>query len=329
MSMSAVAREAGLSVSTVSRFLKGGLRVSAETEARIRAAMTTVGYIGAGGSLRTVALMVPELANPYFSQLTQAISDAARQRDLDVMVLVSDGREARELQIAARCVGSPTVDGIVVVSLTGSGEVLTQIPPAFPVVVLDERVGEHGAARPFVGADNVEAAYQATTLLLARGHRRILHVAGPGALESARDRLRGFREALADAGITVQPDMVHEGPYSEAFGASLVPRLARMRPRPTAVFAGSDIVAVGIAAAAPLHGLTIPEDLSLIGIDGIDAGEWITPRLTTMVQPFEELASVALEMLTEAASGQNPGSRVLPMQLRVAESVARSAPSGR
>lgn len=326
MSMSAVAREAGLSVSTVSRFIRGELRINAETEARIRAAMETVGYEQPHVRTRTVGLIVPDLANPYFSQLVQVIADVARGRGMEMLVLVSGGLEHREDELVRRCAASSEVDGVVLISMTGSTAVLAHRPARLPLVVLDERVEESGSETcPYVGADNFEGAYQATTFLLARGHRRIAHAAGPAGLVSARDRMRGYREALADAGVHVDPALVLEGPYSEAFGASALPQLMRRAERPTAVFAASDIVAIGIAAAAPMVGVRIPEDLSLIGFDGIDVGAWLTPRLTTVVQPLAELARGALDALEAESGASGAGSLLVPMQVRIAESVARPA----
>ena len=337
MSISAVAREAGVSTSTVSRFLKGQLRLSPETETRIRTAMGVTGFEAPRSTVQHVALVIPELSNPYFAQLTQAITDAAHHRDLEVSVLVSDGLESREQKIVTAC--SPGrglgADAILFVSMTGSGALLADVPDDFPFVVIDEKLdGPLAAARPFVGADNFEGAYQATTFLLSRGHRRIAHLAGPGRLGSARDRLRGHLRALrragGAAGGAAAPHLVLEGTYSESFGASALSRVLRLEDPPTAVFAASDIVAVGLAAAAPMHGLRIPEDLSLIGFDGIEQGAWVTPRLSTVVQPLAEIARQALDLLAgdaaEAADAQSTP-RLLPMELKIAESVGANPAS--
>lgn len=330
MSISAVAREAGVSTSTVSRFVKGQLQVSAETEARIRAAMEATGFSAPHSEVKNLALIIPELANPYFAQLTQALTDAAHHRGLEVSVFVSDGLETRERRIVAQCArgGGTGVDAAVFVSMTGSSAVLVDVPEDFPFVVLDEGLdGSLAERRAFVGADNFEGAYQATTFLLSRGHRRIAHVAGPGELGSARDRLRGYLRALRDAGLETDPQLVLEGPYSQSFGASALSQVRRLADPPTAVFAASDIVAVGMAAAAPMHGVRLPEDLSLIGFDGIEQGAWVTPRLSTVVQPLAELARTALELVDAVSAGAEPTTRLLPMELRIAESVAGPLPS--
>ena len=205
---------------------------------------------------------------------------------------------------------------------------LDGVPDEFPFVVLDEKIdGELAEQRPFVGADNFEGAYQATTFLISRGHRRIGHVAGPGRLLSARDRLRGYLQALRDSGLSTDPALVLEGPYSGSFGASALSQVQRLPEPPTAVFAGSDVVAIGIASAAPMHGVRIPEDLSLIGFDGIEQGAWVSPRLSTVVQPLQDLARNALDMVEAAVDDADPVRRLLPMELRIAESVV-GAPSG-
>lgn len=327
MSISSVARHAGLSPSTVSRYLRGQLNVSAETEARIREAIAATGHAGAASALSTVGLVVPELSNPYFAQLAQALSDAAHQRGLELTLHVSDGLGDREARILQRLSGSSGTDAAIVISMTRGGGILEGLRAGFPLVVLDEKLGAEGdEALPFVGADDVDGAVQATAMLIARGHRRIAHVSGPEHLESSRRRRRGYEQALADAGIAVDPALVLNGPYSEAFGASALSRILHMAHPPTAVFAASDVVAAGLAAAAPRHGLRIPEDLSLIGFDGIAQGSWITPRLSTVGQPFEELARSALDLAEDARRGEAPATVLLPMRLLPAESVAPPSP---
>lgn len=325
MSISGVAREAGVSPSTVSRFLRGQLRLSGATEDRIRAAMQATGYSAPRREILHLGLVIPELSNPYFAQLTQALTDAAHHRDLEVSVFVSDGREDRERRIVAHCAqdGDAGLDALVFVSMTGSSAVLEEVPRSLPFVVLDERLdGEASRGMSFVGAESFEGGYQATTFLLSRGHRRIVHVAGPGRLGSARERLRGYLRALRDAGVEPDPRLVLEGPYSESFGASALSQILRLEDSPTAVFAASDVVAVGMAAAAPMHGVRIPDDLSVIGFDGIEQASWVTPRLSTVVQPFGELARSALDEIEALSGGAEPRARVLPMELRIAESVA-------
>lgn len=330
MSISLVARHAGLSPSTVSRYLRGQLNVSAETEERIREAMRVTGHSGAAGALSSVGLIVPELSNPYFAQLAQALSDAAHQRGLELTLHVSDGLEAREARILQRLSGPGGADAAIAISMTRGGGILEGLRAGFPFVVLDEKLDAQGADRlPFVGADDVDGAVQATAALVSRGHRRIAYIAGPEHLESTRRRQRGYAQALADAGISFDPALVFNGPYSEAFGSNALARLLHLPLRPTAVFASSDVVAAGIAAAAPRHGVHIPEDLSLIGFDGIAQGSWITPRLSTVGQPFDGLARTALDLAEAARRGEPPSAVLLPMQLLAAESVAAPAKSNK
>lgn len=330
MSISAVAREAGVSTSTVSRFLKGELRISPETEARIQRAMEATGFEAPRSSVRHVALVIPELSNPYFALLTQAVVDAAHHRDLEVSVLVSDGLESREHRMVSACAQGSRMgaDAILFVSMTGSSVLLAEVPEGFPIVVIDEQLeGPLADSRPFVGADNFEGAYRATTYLLSQGHRRIAHLAGPERLWSARDRLRGYLRAVRDAGLDTDPQLVLEGPYSESFGASALSRVLRLDEPPSAVFAASDIVAVGLSSSAPMHGVSIPDDLSLIGFDGIEQGAWVTPTLSTVAQPVAEIAKQALDLLVIGGAHGEPTARLLPMELRIAGSVgARSSP---
>ncbi|MFJ4518642.1 substrate-binding domain-containing protein [Streptomyces sp. NPDC088817] len=170
--------------------------------------------------------------------------------------------------------------------------------------VEDERAEQLAGDRGDYGG-----AYQATTYLIQLGHRHIAHIAGPRGLSTTRDRLRGYRDAMEHAGLKVEEELVLHGPYTEQFGASTFPYLARAGQPPTAAFVGSDIVAVGTLGAAELHGLRIPKDLSVVGCDGIRVGEWLRPKLTTLQQPITDLGRTALETVQNRI--ENPdGARV-------------------
>lgn len=330
VTLTSVAQRAQVSVSTASRYLRGQLKVNPETAARIDAAVRDLEYrmpaVAPGGTrparAPVVALVVPDLLNPFFAELSEAVTDAAAATGVPLVVGVTGQQARRESSLSELVAESDAIDGMIYVGMHRRNARLTEaIDAGLPVVVLDEEIAGSSQADA-ISVDNYSGAYQATAYLAQLGHRHIAHVAGPAELSTTRDRHRGYRDAMAHAGLTVSDDLVLHGPYTEQFGASTFPYLARAAQPPTAVFVGSDIVAVGMLAAAELHGLRIPEDLSVVGCDGIRVGEWLRPKLTTLQQPVADLARAALEVLQ--ARIENPrGERavkVLPLHLVIRSS---------
>ncbi|WP_370276035.1 LacI family DNA-binding transcriptional regulator [Georgenia sp. SYP-B2076] len=276
-----------------------------------------------------IALIVPELGNPFYASLAEACTTLAAEAGVSVVVAVSGRRHRRESTLSAQLTAASNVGGLIYAGMNRTNDELQRaVADGFPVVVLDEEIDlGPDATVPTVTVDNYGGAYQATSYLATMGHRRIAHVSGPPALLTSQERLRGYRDALAAHGLEVDEDLVLHGPYTEQYGASVLPYLTRGTAAPTAVFVGSDIVAVGILSAAELHGLRIPEDLSVVGCDGIQLGQWLRPQLTTLAQPIHELARTALDTLRTAAEGpQEPVRTVLPLQLVVRGSVAAPRP---
>lgn len=325
MTLSAVAKAAGVSVSTVSRYVKGELHLKTETEESIRTAMREVGYAPpnrAEAAFR-VALVLPEVSNPYFADLAEAVSRVGAERSIDTVVMLSGGSARREQQLLESLGVQEDVSGVFYVGMNPQNPVLAVLAERRPVVVLDEPViSGDGRHLPFVGADNFSGAFQATNYLLTRGHRRIAHIGGPQELQSACERLRGYRESLATHGVTYDEQLVFRGPYSESFGAGVLTYVQQQDPQPTALVVSSDIVAVGIMSAADRYGISIPADLSLVGFDGISVGAWLRPSLTTVVQPVRQIVETAFHVLRRLQDGEDVQDPALPMELRVRESTA-------
>ena len=154
------------------------------------------------------------------------------------------------------------------------------------------------------------------------GHRHIAYLSGPQSLSTSKERLRGYRAALAAMDIPTNENIVFSGPYSEEFGSSIFPYLIESEPRPSAIFCGSDIAAAGLMAAAEQYGLKIPDDLSVVGCDGIHVSQWLKPSLTTLQQPIDEIALSAFNLI--ASSGECRHVQ-LPLNLVIRNSTARIA----
>jgi DNA-binding LacI/PurR family transcriptional regulator len=351
MTLTQVAQHAGVSTSTASRYLRGQLNVQPDTAARIDAAVAALGYRGRAAQSPSrgprpatdpqaragvVALVVPDFTNPFFTTLAEECAELAASRQIPLVVAVSGKHGERDGGLSPLLGGSDVLGGLIYLGMSRTDERLARaVSDGLPVVVIDEEI-DLDLPVDTVTVDNYGGAYQATSYLIQQGHRRIAHVAGPPELSTTQERKRGYVDALTDAGLTVDPELVRHGPYTEQFGASTFPYLTRPGNAPTAVFVGSDIVAVGMLGAAELHGIRIPEDLSVVGCDGIRIGQWLRPQLTTLEQPVAALALAAVDALERAmarrkapapwppadGAGFDPARTVLPLHLVIRGSVA-------
>ena len=326
MTLTRVAQHAQVSISTASRYLRGQLNVQPETAARIDAAVRELQYVlpepaavpeAHRSGDPVVALVVPEMTNPFFAALADEVASAAAVSSASLVVGITGRQAQRESKTSDLIASSGNVDGMIYVGMHRENARLTQaIADGLPVVVLDEAIDNtHGVDT--IAVDNYGGAYQATAYLAQLGHRRIAHIGGPPELSTTRDRLQGYRDALSHADLPIDENLVLHGPYTEQFGASTFPYLTGAARPPSAVFVGSDIAALGVLGAAELHGLTIPEDLSVVGCDGIRVGEWLRPKLTTLQQPITDLARTAMEAIHSRIHdpGRATVQRTFPLQL--------------
>lgn len=340
-SLSEIARIAGVSPSTVSRFVRGELNVRGETAEKIQEAMSQVGWQAptlTNTSLRTIALIIPNLTNPFFAKLGAEVISAGDAAQKTVAVLVSGGRIDNEIELIEEALANPTVDAIILVGNNSLDGDINSASLTKPFVMLDEMVLNVDASLensalgytnirpssiPYVVADNANGAYQATNHLLAFGHRRVAFIGGPDGLLSAHQRELGYRKAITFHGLEVDERYIFHGPYSEAFGASTLPRLLTAPDPVTAVFASSDVVAIGLIRAAEQCGLHIPDDLSVIGFDSISLCDWIHPGLSSVQQPIADMAQAALRAIVDTAAGHAPSGHIFPMHVVTRASVKR------
>ncbi len=324
-----VAKAAGVSVATVSRALNGAGRVLPETRERILAAARELRFTPSGAARSlitrrtdTIGALLPDLHGEFFSELIRGIDQAARARGLHLLVSSSHG-DADEAAAALRAMNG-RVDGLLVMTPhADAGFLARNLPGSLPAVLINTGAESPGHARFVV--DNVGGAQAITRHLAAAGRRRIAHIAGPEGNEEAADRLRGYRAGLR-AG---QHETVVAGDFSEASGWSAGRRLAQMKPRPDAVFAANDMMAVGCLAALAEAGLRVPEDVAVAGFDDIPIARYVSPSLTTVRVPIAALGAAALDAVAQAIeSPETAGAhtRVLPVELVVRRSCGAGPP---
>jgi len=328
-----VAKEAGVSIATVSRVVNNNdYPVRAETRAHVLEAVERLGFRPndlARGLMqkrtRTVGLLVPDLANPYYPEIARGVEDAASAQ-LYALVFCNTDRRADKTEYYVNTLLQKRMDGIII---AGGGTDFTAASTAFaeygaPVVF----IGRHREGGHSVQISNAAAARDATSHLTLLGHRAIAFLAGPPALTSVQDRLEGYRDGLQDAGLGFDERLVREGDFGERSGYESARSLLAQDPRPTAIFAANDLMAIGAMAAVRDAGLAVPGDVSIVGFDGIALGSYVRPALSTVAIPTYELGTAAMRMLLELVERkQQPEPKPedartvwLPTELKVRES---------
>jgi DNA-binding LacI/PurR family transcriptional regulator len=325
-----VAHLAGVSPAAVSLVLNGEGRrhgLTAEMHDKVRSAAATLGYVpnNAARSLRrqrtnVITFMTSELGNPYFAEIAAAAQEAALRRGY-VIDIIAAGSEDAEIEAFARLRGGGTSDGLVIHG--GSARICEELrllsTGGFGCVVVQD-AGE-GPSLPCVRVDLQEGARIATRHLLALGHRRVAHITDTRLNGRPRnDRLSGYRLALQEAGVAFDPLLVKAGDNTLAGGAAAMwDLLAESGSLPTAVFVFNDQMAVGALHALRSLGLGVPDDMAVVGFDGIALGAFTAPPLTTIDHPRSELGRMAAETLIDLLQGKAPAmpTRTLPVKLVV------------
>lgn len=312
-----VAQATGLSIASVSRALNGRPGVSAATSERIVKIATDMGYQPnevarslVAKATQTIALLVPDITNPFFPELVKGVQSVADEGD-QLLLLLDAPSDPHRLADRLAALRRKQVDGVIVVAseLDSADDDLFH---GIPGVFLD-RAGSGSA--PSVSVDQEQAAHLATRHLITRGHRRIAHVLGPENLAVSALRRRGWERACREAGLPAGDDLVFHGDFLEEGGFHAAEQILDARDSITAVFAANDLSAIGVLACCAARGVSVPEDMSVIGLDGIELARFTAPALTTVAQPIRELGERACALLLDVISGAPAGDVVLPVRL--------------
>jgi len=306
-----VARVAGTSVAVVSYVVNNGPRPVADgTRRRVLAAIEATGYRPDGvaralatGSTRTYGLIVPNVANPFVASLAHAVEDEAFRRGFSLLLGDSADDQAREAELVNTFL-QHQIDGLMFYGVERSHPWLDEATGKVPVVVLGEPGPAPGVA--YVRVDERAASAAATRHLIEHGYRAIATVSGPLNQMNSRDRVQGWRDALAEAGLEERAEFLVESDYTRRGGYVTAARILSLSARPDAVFAANEQQALGFLAAADEHGIHVPEDIALICFNGTSNAEYSIPALSTVEQPVEELAAHAVGLLGDppAAAGR-------------------------
>jgi LacI family transcriptional regulator len=310
MTIRDVARLAGVSSMTVSRVINGSERVSPATRQRVEAAIDELGYVPsrlARGLIRqktgTLALIVPDVANPFFTLVVRGAEEVARRADY--RLLLCDTRSDLELErevieelLAHR------VEGIAIAPVSDRSRTHLRRLAKFgvPFVLIDRTV--EGVDSDLIVGDNEGGARRLVTHLLELGHRRIGLIVEADDVSTARHRRQGYESALAAAGVPVDESLIVRANADPSGGFDGTRRLLTLDERPTAVFAVNNLVALGVIEAVRDAGLEVPDDVALVCFDDIEYASRMYPFLTVMAQPAETLGSLGTQLLLERIDGR-------------------------
>ncbi len=305
-----IAAQAGVSIPTVSRVLNGRPDVAPATRARIEQIIRESGYVRSSaakalrkGSSGIIDLLVPHLDNQYVTEIVRGVEEALERTGLRLALSFTHGKSLGERQWLEKIADRAT-DGAILVLARGQSSRLNELRRrGIPFVVVDHR-GELGPDVPSVGATNWAGGRMAVEYLLLLGHRRIAMIAGPPSFRCSMDRIAGYRAALEAAGIPIDPELIRPGDFRLQTGYTQTSALLALPDPPTAIFAGSDMQAMGVYKALYLRNIHVPERMSVIGFDDTPLTGIVSPSLTSVRQPLFDMGRVATTMLLRLIAGE-------------------------
>lgn len=328
-SLKMVAIEAGVSSSTVSRFLNGTAKVNGPKRVAIEAAIRKLKFVPdpmasglAGGKSRCVGVITQALNSPFYGQGLLGIEDVLLASNYAPLFMSGHWREDDERRCIASLQGR-RVDGIIILTPCLPDAALLEQVERTPIVV----TGRALSAPRLVSLDfdNFSGARMATEHLISLGHTRIAFIKGALSHPDGVERFGGYRAALKDHGIAYDPKLVVLGDFQESGGRQAALRLLRAGTRFTAIFAANDQMAVGAALALHEEGLRVPDDVSLVGFDDLSGSPYTLPPLTTVKHSIYEIGKLAAEAMIKLINGETPQPKVPPPQLVVRGSTVRAA----
>ena len=331
-----IADLARVSMGTVSHVINGSAAVREPLKRRVLEAIRQLGYQPSqlARALRRnqtsmIGMIVPDITNPFFTAMVRGSEDVSYQNSYRLLLCNTDNDPSKEIAYLKELRSYRIAGLILIPSASSQFETMQDLEGSGPVVCLDRRPASWEGDT--ITVDNAGGAFAAAEHLIALGHRSIAIITGNMQLTNAVGRVEGFRAALRKARIEIEPEYIQEGRFDRLSGYEKMRVLLRLRPRPTAVFASNDLIALGALAAVRESGLRCPEDISLVGFDDLEFSELVHPALTTVSQPGYQMGAKGASLLLRRLRGgaEAPQHVVLPTELKVRDSVAAVAPAAR
>ena len=299
-----VAKQAGVSYSTVSHVLNDTRYVAPKTLERVKRALQSLEYypnISArslrGGKTKTIGLIIPDTSNLFFAEVSRKIEDRGFQKGYSVIVCNSDNDPKKQKAYIDTLV-SKKVDGVIFISSDCEQSDLESFRMNNVSVVVADRDIPLDFAE-VVLLDNEKGGYLATKHLLDLGHKEIACITGPNFLSPSMQRVQGYKRALLEFGLCIDEELIETGDFTFSGGEEAMRRLIAKNPGLTGVFVLNDMMAIGAMNVARIHNYHIPQDISFVGFDDVELAMYVSPRLTTIAQPIIELSNYAVGLLIE------------------------------
>ncbi|MGL5005898.1 MAG: substrate-binding domain-containing protein [Plesiomonas sp.] len=318
--MKDVARLAGVSTSTVSHVINDSRFVSDEIRTRIMSAVETLNYSPSAlarslkvNQTHTIGMLVTTSNNPFFAEVVRGVEQSCYERGYQ-LVLCNTAGDPQRMSHSVDTLLQKRVDGILMMCSESHADIscLFRRHPKIPLVMMDW--GPQGAQADLIRDNSEYGGYLATRHLLTQGHRQIAIITGPLDKHPSLGRLQGYLRALHEAGITPDPAYQVEGDFDFSGGLCGMTQLLSCNPRPTAVFCGNDVMAVGAYQVLHYAGLQVPEDMSVMGYDDIELARYLSPPLTTVHQPKEDLGQLAVDTLLARLHDRNRDPAVIMLE---------------
>ncbi len=303
--MKEVAKQANVSVATVSNVLSGNKYVSQKLKERVTKAIEELNYRPSklARSLKLkrtfqLGLLIPDITNPYFAEVARGVESIALQNGYQIFLCNTDGQESREISVIHSFI-EQHVDGIINVAPRLNDRKILEATDNIPMVILDRHLSFTNPLIDVIYTNNSKGSAELAKHFLENGHNLFACIAGPKNVPTAVRRLEGFKQELIKGGIPASRNYIYFGSFKFNDGYKMMLKILALNPRPTAVFAGNDMMAWGALEAAKEANLKIPEDIAIAGFDNVYFSQFVVPALTTVHQPKFEAGHLAMNILLE------------------------------
>lgn len=318
-----VAREANVSMATVSRVVNGNPNVKPTTRKKVLEVIDRLGYRPnavarglASKKTTTVGVIIPDISSIFFAELARGIEDIATMYKYNIILSNSDQNMDKEMHLLNTMLGKQ-VDGIVFMGGNITPELVAEFERSPVPIVLAGSI-EESEKIPSVNIDFEKAVYDSVQDFIERGHKQIAFVIGPlHEPKNLEKKLKGYRSALEDAGIAYNEDLVIEGDYTYDSGLEAFEKISEVENRPTAIVVGSDEMALGVVHGAQDKGFNVPEDFEVISSDNTRLSLMVRPQLTTIVQPLYDIGAVAMRLLTKYMNKESVADNIVVLPHRI------------
>jgi LacI family transcriptional regulator len=321
-----IARAANVSKSTVSRVLNGSAEVAESKKLAVLEATERLGFKPnfvarslASGKSMTIGVMTQLIGSPFYDTIAQGVIAGLNGRSYSPIFVDGQLKRAEEIRAIQALMGRH-VDGLILIGGSLQCDEIAELCEGLPTVVVARALSAQKLVS--IHMDNVDGGYQATKHLIDQGHRRIAMIQGLKEHADAIDRVEGYRKALVEAGIPFSTDLLLDGDFSSEAGVRGVERLLVQENEFTAIFAANDMTAFGARLALHRHGITVPEQVSIVGFDDQMESGFSIPPLTTIRQPSREMGERATHAVLSMISGETITSQTVTGELILRESVA-------